>query len=184
MHGEQSNCPAQLTELLAQLTKLALRDLPQFVERGKLAPAATQGPTAAASAAGGLEPEPEPELGLRVAATVPAAVPTVGAVASSSPTQPAMRPNRVGASHQAPRAPTKPPADQMAAARFARFDLDLDGVLDMKEVSALVQAMGFVLDPQWVIDLIARYDVDQDGAISLAEFHAMYAFLESHVVPM
>eukprot|EP01047_Picozoa_sp_COSAG01_P074895 COSAG01_NODE_12661_length_1702_cov_63.711790_1_plen_61_part_00 len=60
----------------------------------------------------------------------------------------------------------------------------MDGVLDMKEVSALVQAMGFVLDPQWVSDLIARYDVDQDGAISLAEFHAMYAFLESHVVPM
>ena len=74
-----------------------------------------------------------------------------------------------------------PPVHNVNAARFARFDEDGDGVLNILEVSALVKAMGFALDPAWMSDLIAKYDVDQDGALSITEFEPVYQFLESHV---
>lgn len=80
-----------------------------------------------------------------------------------------------------PRPAAMPPVHNVNAARFARFDEDGDGVLNILEVSALVKAMGFALDPAWISDLIAKYDVDQDGALSITEFEPVYQFLESHV---
>lgn len=63
---------------------------------------------------------------------------------------------------------------------FNTFDLDHDGRLDIKELTAAFKDLGF--DEHESQMLIEEGDVNRDGAINLAEFNYLYATLKSKIV--
>ena len=56
---------------------------------------------------------------------------------------------------------------------FSRYDTDGNGVLDSKEVSAMLADIGYLVEPEYVDDVMGKFgdfDTDGNGLIDLAEF--------------
>ena len=74
-----------------------------------------------------------------------------------------------------PRGPVipAPRAQQTAAAVFAQYDTNSDGVLDADEVSAMIDAFGYKVDASYVggvMEIFGKFDTDSNGTIDASEF--------------
>jgi len=68
-------------------------------------------------------------------------------------------------------------AKDEVAAVFDRFNANGDGMLDMEEVRAMLDAAGYAADSEYVVglaDMFGTYDADGSGGIELSEFREMY----------
>jgi Ca2+-binding EF-hand superfamily protein len=71
-------------------------------------------------------------------------------------------------------------APQTAAALFNKYDTNRDGLLDMDEVRALMDDVGYDVDEDYlegVHKVFGRFDTDQGGTIGLSEFPALWKHL-------
>ena len=77
------------------------------------------------------------------------------------------RQKQLGASSEAP-----------DRAQFDRFDLDGSGKLTRSEVHAMVSALDFAANEEYLTGLFAKFDTDRNGSIDFQEFLRLWAFLQ------
>ena len=68
-------------------------------------------------------------------------------------------------------------SDVMLAARFARYDVNEDGVLGLEEVGTLMKEMGFAADDAYIAAMMQKFDRDGDGVLQCGEFGPLFDFL-------
>ena len=63
---------------------------------------------------------------------------------------------------------------------FRKYDANGDGVLDMEEVAAMIDDIGYDVDHNYIagtVEIFGQFDADGNGMISLDEFAALWAHL-------
>ena len=63
---------------------------------------------------------------------------------------------------------------------FRKYDTNGDGVLDMEEVAAMIDDIGYDVDQNYIagtVEIFGQFDADGNGTISLDEFEALWAHL-------
>eukprot|EP01048_Picozoa_sp_COSAG05_P014864 COSAG05_NODE_1725_length_4206_cov_2.026784_4_plen_191_part_00 len=73
-----------------------------------------------------------------------------------------------------------PARQKTVSATFQQYDTNNDGVLDEMEVSAMMNAVGFEVDGDYVkgvMNIFGKFDADIDGGIDVTEFGKLWAYL-------
>ena len=63
---------------------------------------------------------------------------------------------------------------------FDKYDRNRDGVLDADEVTAMIDDIGYEVDPSYVggvMRIFGRFDIDGGGTIDMSEFPALWEHL-------
>ena len=71
-------------------------------------------------------------------------------------------------------------AAETAAQVFNKYDRNRDGVLDADEVTAMIDDIGYEVDPSYVggvMGIFGRFDIDGGGTIDMSEFPALWEHL-------
>ena len=91
-------------------------------------------------------------------------------------------PQTAGDGGQAAEAAKKPP--EVDRARFDRFDEDKTGELEMEEIQAMMEEMGYQCDSEYLDQMMDKYDTDSSGSVDFGEFKEFWNFISNVARPL